>query len=165
MYKYLSMGALVIVVLGYLCTTGSNSLEITSNLNFQDSIFIFLNNLFFISVWFFFSVFGLPLLFGSSFLFNMGALAKQANVDTLGFVVASIPHGVGEIICVVLICSFTFKQYRLIYNLFKNNASITEFKQLYLFFFKKTFPFIIGVLAVSALLEVYVSNPLIRYFS
>lgn len=157
--------AIFSIVLGYVVIPDGNSIEITAVLDYKDGIYIFLNNLFMLSIWFIFSIFALPIIFGIPFWFSMGALGKQTDTDILNFIISSIPHGPGEIFCTLLICVFTVKQFSIIYKIFRGMALKEDLKKLYVNFFKKTYPLIIVVLIFSAVLEVYVSNPLIRFLS
>lgn len=86
------------MIIGYIQTpeTISNNLEIHS-LSTMDLIYIFLNNLFILTLCLLFSIFAIPLIFSLYFWYSIGVSAKLSGIDPLIYFSTFIFHGLGEI--------------------------------------------------------------------
>lgn len=161
----LIVAAIGTMAVGYVTVPDAAPIELHHDWGFMDAIDIFVNNLIVIGVLVVFSPLGVPpFLFSFYFWYNIGAVATEADIGLLSFIVASAPHGIGEVACTIAVCVFTIKQYRVLLAVFRGTSSLADLKAIYVRFLTTTFPVIVLVLLCSAFIEVYVSNTLMGLF-
>lgn len=98
----------------------------------------------------------------AGFLFSMGESAKLSGIDPSIYYIASLSHGLLEIVLSAIVVFYSISHIRVLLRFLSNRVEINELK----LFYKKTliilFPSTLGVLILAALTEVYISNPIIR---
>lgn len=86
---------------------------------------------------------------------------QLSGIDPIIYYGSSFTHGIGELLLCYLVLRFSIAQFKLIYGYIRDKKDKHDFKDFYSNFFKKTLPIIVLILFISALCEVYISNPLI----
>lgn len=158
---YLIALILIIICCGYFFTQDPEKpIDSIYNLGLQDGIVIFVNNLFLISICLIFSIFAIPIFFSISLWFGIGMSAKFSGLNPFTYFMGFSLHGIGEIICSIIIVIITIKQYILIYDFIRNNKDKQAIKDFYLKYCVRQYICIIIILFICAPIEVYISNSL-----
>ncbi|HEY4544026.1 MAG TPA: hypothetical protein VIG40_05225 [Tissierellaceae bacterium] len=94
----------------------------------------------------------------------MGESGKISGIDPVIYYTSSFSHGVVEVLLSLIIVVYSVKHIALLWKFLFNKLNSREISEFYKKIFLKVIPSV-GVLCfLGAVLEVYVSNPLIRYF-
>lgn len=133
-------------------------------MHLEDVLVIIINNTIYIVIWFVFSLFAIsPFLFMRA-IYLMGAGANEAGINPTVYYSSSFLHGFGEWFCTLLVFIFMLQHLKSMYLYATKRMQFSELLEVYVFTLKKTIPFSILVIVVSAFVEVYVSNRLLLYF-
>lgn len=132
-----------------------------NKLHIIDIVRIFIVNMITIFIWFLLSHLGLSFIAIINFVFSMILAGIQYGNNT--YHLSSISHGVGELLVTFIIFCYSIDYVLALIHLYKTGekkAILNRFK----FFIKEELLFITGILLISAILEVIVSNQLFILF-
>ena len=141
-----------------------NSININL-LHLNDMINIFLINLFIILSLIIISFSGISIIVAIKFIISFGISGEKSGIPVMYYYSASLVHLILELFVLYFIIVITINQISLLIKFFLNKTDIITIKTYYLDLVSKKIPFIIFVLFISAIIEVYVSNRIIYYLA
>ena len=161
-YLLLSIG---LITLGYLFSDAPAETIDVYTIGYKDLFIIFIYNSIFMLILLLLSFTGIPIIYITVFLYSMGESGKVSGIDPTFYYTASFPHGLLEIILGGIVVFYSVRHIVILFNFFMNKTDLIQLKIFYKNTITKLIPIYIGILALAALTEVYISNPLIRYMT
>lgn len=137
----------------------SSEVEIIK-LGFQDVILILFINVFIVHILILYSFIGLSLPMTIIFMHRMITSGINSSIPLTHYYLSSYSNGTLELIVYMIIFSFTIDLFCSYARSFKRN-NIDIVKKRVLKFIKYEYPFIIIIIFIASILEVYVSNYMI----
>lgn len=163
-FLYFSFSIVIIIFMNLLSSSTVQHIDIPI-LGFEDVITIFTSNTAYILIGFLLAPLGLPIIMVVRIPFIIGSGPAMSNIDPLVYYSASFIHGISELIVGCFLYLFILKFFILVIKFMNKQAVKENFYQLYLELIMSTIPKVIIILLVSAFIETFVSNPLIRIFT
>lgn len=163
-YVYFLLSAVIFILIVNIFSEKGISIDRIRLLGFSDVMKIFSQNLGYIFISLLFSFLGLSFVFIIKVLFLIGQGPSQFGINPIIYYACSFFHGVGELIVCSIVFYFTINQFKIIIGYYLGKKTFSEVKSFYISFIKSYLPKIIVILLISALVEVYISNRLIRFF-
>lgn len=111
-----------------------------------------------------FSFAGISLILVFKTFILIGQGPSLTGIEPLYYYLSSFTHGLGELVACFIVFNFTIQQFQVLFGYSTNKSTVLDLKKFYSKFFKRTMPALIGVLFISSLCEVYISNRVIQLF-
>lgn len=160
---YLICSFIFIIVFNLLAPLPSPSItKQIPVMGLSELLFIFLNNLFYTLIGFLLSFVGLSVIFIIKIPIIIALGASEAGINPVVYYFSSFTHGFCELLIGCILLSFTISHINLLVHYAKGRVNGIHFSYFYKKTLKYLFPTVVVILLISAFLEVYVSNPLIK---
>ncbi|WP_232713399.1 stage II sporulation protein M [Bacillus xiapuensis] len=130
-------------------------------LGFNHVLYIFYMNAAFVFSMILLSITGLHFVMIFKVLTLIGQGPSLSGIESSTYYLSSFIHGFFELLLCYIVLKFSIMQFKLVYENISEKKDKISIKQFYKNFIKKTCPLILIILFISAMCEVYISNPLI----
>lgn len=160
---YLLCSLIFIVVFNILASPSSSSItKQIPVMGLSEFLFIFLNNLAYTLAGFLLSFVGLSLIFIIKIPLIIAQGAHEAGINPVIYYFSSFTHGFCELLIGCILLSFTLSHINLLFHYAKGEVNRIHISSFYKKALKYLLPTVSMIILISAFLEVYVSNPLIK---